>query len=80
LEETPPELVADVMQNGIILSGGGALLADLDRLIKHETNMPVKVAEEPLSSVVAGTGLILEDLDHYRSILVTPDLRKVKTK
>lgn len=76
LEETPPELIGDIMERGIILAGGGALLHQLDRLIASETKMPVHVADDPLSSVVQGTGLILEDLDKYKSILVSSQLRE----
>ncbi|MBI4101060.1 rod shape-determining protein, partial [Candidatus Microgenomates bacterium] len=73
LEETPPELVADVMERGITLTGGGALLNQLDYLLAQETKMPIHMAEDPLASVVQGTGLILEDLNSMRSILVTPE-------
>src|SRR6476661_7680271 len=58
LEETPPELVADIMQNGVTLAGGGALLAGLDRRLQVETKMPVQIAEDPLTCVVRGTGRI----------------------
>ncbi|MBI4137658.1 MAG: rod shape-determining protein [Candidatus Sungbacteria bacterium] len=69
VEETPPELVADIMHRGITLVGGGSLLRGLDRLIAEETKIPVKVAEDPLTAVVRGTGVILEDLDSVREIL-----------
>ena len=71
LEETPPELLSDIMKSGIILTGGGALLHKLDYLLAQETKMPVRLAEDPLASVVQGTGLILEDLDTLKPILVT---------
>lgn len=61
LERTPPELAADIMDRGIVLTGGGALLRNLDRLLASETGMPVHVAEEPLLCVVKGTGRCLED-------------------
>lgn len=71
LEETPPELVADIMEQGIMLTGGGSILHNLDTLIAQETKMEVRVAEDPLHSVVQGTGLILEDLPAYKSVLVS---------
>ncbi|MDR0315150.1 MAG: rod shape-determining protein, partial [Oscillospiraceae bacterium] len=61
LEKTPPELASDIIDQGIMLSGGGALLRGLDRLISAETNMPVHVAANPLDCVVDGTGLCLEN-------------------
>ncbi|MCX6359275.1 MAG: rod shape-determining protein [Armatimonadetes bacterium] len=71
LETCPPELAADIMERGIVLAGGGALLHGLDRLISRETSMPVHIAEDPLSCVVIGTGRVLE------SIETSPELRKV---
>lgn len=70
LEETPPELVSDIMEHGIVLSGGGALLGQLDKLVANEAKMEVRIADEPLMSVVRGTGLILEDLDQYKEVIV----------
>jgi rod shape-determining protein MreB len=70
VEETPPELVADIMHRGIILTGGGSLLKGLDKIISQETKMPVKITEDPLTTVVRGTGIILEDLDSLREVLV----------
>jgi len=69
LEQTPPELSADIMERGIVLTGGGALLRGLDRLIVHETGMPVHVVDDPLTCVVMGTGLVLEHLDVMRHAL-----------
>lgn len=66
LEETPPELSADVMDRGIVLSGGGALLQGLDKVISDETKIPVFIAEEPLDCVAIGTGKSLKYLDHFR--------------
>src|SRR5579859_4801122 len=71
LEETPPELVADIMQNGITLAGGGALLAGLDRRLTVETRMPVYIAEDPLTCVVRGTGRIVESLEQYSRVLAS---------
>jgi len=80
LEETPPELVADIMENGITLAGGGALLKGMDRRLQQETRMPVHVADDPLSCVVRGTGRIVEDLPSYRKILnATSQTRRIKT-
>ncbi len=63
LEKTPPELAADIMDRGIMLSGGGALLHGLDALVRQETGMPVQVAENPLDCVAMGTGKALEQYD-----------------
>ena len=63
LEQTPPELSADVMERGIVLTGGGALLKNLDKVISDETNMPVFIAEDPLDCVATGTGMALEHID-----------------
>jgi rod shape-determining protein MreB len=70
LERTPPEVAADIVERGIVLSGGGALLRNLDVLIKEETGLPVVIAEDPLASVVLGSGAALDHLDKYKSITV----------
>ena len=67
LEKTPPELSADVMERGIVLTGGGALLKNLDKVISDETNMPVFIAEDPLDCVAMGTGKALDHIDLVRS-------------
>ena len=72
IEETPPEILGDIMDQGITLAGGGALLAGLDTRIARETKMPVKIADEPLLCVVRGTGRCLEDLDTLRKVFVNP--------
>ena len=70
IEDTPPELVADIMHRGIMLVGGGSLIRGLDKLLERETKMPVYLCEDPLTGVVRGTGIILEDVDRMREILV----------
>ena len=76
LEKTPPELAADIMINGIVLSGGGALIKNLDRLIALETGIPVNIAQDPLDCVVRGAGKVLEDLDSLKSVFINS--RKAK--
>ena len=77
VEETPPELVADIMHRGIILMGGGSLLRELDCLISEETKIPVRVAEDPLTAVVRGTGIILEDIDALKDVLASTQYERV---
>ncbi len=67
LEKTPPELAADIMDRGIVLTGGGALLRNLDRVISNETNMPVLIAENPLDCVAIGTGKALDHIDLFKN-------------
>ncbi|MGE5708150.1 MAG: rod shape-determining protein [Bacteroidota bacterium] len=69
LEKTPPELASDIIDRGIVLAGGGALLQGLDELISHETEMPVHVAENPLDCVVLGTGRVLDEFGTLRRVL-----------
>ncbi|MEK7614053.1 MAG: rod shape-determining protein [Patescibacteria group bacterium] len=70
LEITPPEILSDVMNRGIILVGGGALLSGIAELFRSSLNIPIYVAEDPLSAVARGTGIILEDMDAYKDILM----------
>nr|WP_157047397.1 rod shape-determining protein [Alkaliphilus metalliredigens] len=72
LEKTPPELAADIMEIGIMLTGGGALLDGLDKLVRRETGMPVQIAEEPLDCVALGTGKTIEEIDTLKRVLMTP--------
>jgi rod shape-determining protein MreB len=70
LDTTPPELVEDIIERGMIVCGGGSLLAGLDQLLAHETLMPVRVAEDPLTCVVRGTGIVLEEIDTLNRVLL----------
>lgn len=76
LEKTPPELSSDVMERGIILTGGGALIRNLDKLINEKTGIPVYISDTPLNAVVRGTGKALEDIEKLKSILASS--RKIK--
>lgn len=71
LEKTPPELAADIMDRGIMLAGGGALLSGIDRLIRQETGMPIQIADQPLDCVALGTGKILEENSLFKRVLTT---------
>ena len=73
VEETPPELLADIMASGIQLAGGGSLLRGLDVLIQKETKIPTKLIEDPMTAVVRGAGMILENLDELGEVLVETD-------
>ncbi len=70
IEETPPELIADLLNRSIVLAGGGSLLRGLDTLLEKETNLPVKVMEDPLTAVVRGCGMVLEHIETLKPILV----------
>ncbi|MCB0722218.1 MAG: rod shape-determining protein [Ignavibacteriae bacterium] len=70
MEKTAPELAADILDRGIFLTGGGALLKGLDERIRTETGVPVHIAEDPLTAVARGTGKVLEDLDKYRKVMI----------
>jgi rod shape-determining protein MreB len=75
LEKTPPELAADIMNRGIYLTGGGALIYGIDKLVSQETGMPVKVAENPLDCVALGAGKVVENIDVLKQVLVSRRLK-----
>jgi len=77
IENTPPELVADIMHRGIIMVGGGSLLRGFDKLLEEETKMPVRVEEDPMTAVARGAGIILEDIEKLREVLVPLDYGEV---
>ncbi len=70
LEHTPPELAADIVDKGIVLTGGGALLTNLDLVLRHATGLAVTIADDPLSCVALGTGHTLEERTALRSVLI----------
>jgi rod shape-determining protein MreB len=70
LETTPPEVLSDIMQKGITLTGGGALIHNLPQLLEMQLKVPVSVADDPLTAVARGTGIILENIDLYRDVLI----------
>ena len=76
LEKTPPELASDIMEKGIVLAGGGALIQNLDKLLSYRTGMPVYIAEEPLDCVVKGTEKTIEDLEKLKTVLVNSRRRR----
>lgn len=76
LEKTPPELASDIVEKGIILAGGGALIQNLDKLLSKETNMPVYIADNPLECVVKGAGKTLEDLEKLKKVLINARRRR----
>jgi len=77
IEQTPPELISDLMNRGLVLVGGGSMLRGIDKLIKEKTKVPVKIIDDPLTAVARGAGIILEDLDKLRSVLVQMDYGEV---
>jgi rod shape-determining protein MreB len=70
LEHTAPELAGDIVDKGIVLTGGGALLTNLDLVIRHATGLPVSIADDPLSCVALGTGRALEEMKTLRNLLI----------
>lgn len=76
LEKTPPELASDIVEKGIVLAGGGALIKNLDKLLSQKTSMPVYIAENPLDCVVKGTGKTLEDLERLKNVLINARKRR----
>lgn len=76
IEDAPPELLSDIMQKGIILAGGGSLIRGLDKLVANQCEMPVRMMEDPLTAVVRGTGIVLEDLETLKDILVEQQYEK----
>lgn len=76
LERTPPELSSDIMEKGIVLAGGGALIKNIDKLVAEKTEMPVYIATDPLECVVKGTGKTLEDLERLKTVLINSRKRK----
>ena len=77
VEEIPPEIIADCMRSGIILAGGGANLRGLNLLLQAETKIPVSIADDPLTCVVRGTGVVVEDLASLREVLVPTDFGRI---
>lgn len=70
LEQTPPELAADIVERGIVMTGGGALLKNMDRLLREETRLPITVTEDPLSTVALGSGMALENISILREVMI----------
>jgi rod shape-determining protein MreB and related proteins len=73
LETAPPEMVSDILSSGIVLTGGGSLIKGITKVLEQELKLPVYIAEDPLSAVVRGTGIILEDFEQYKNILLSMD-------
>jgi rod shape-determining protein MreB len=70
LEETPPELSADILDKGIVVTGGGALIRGIDKRLREETNLPINIAEDPLTCVARGTGKVLENMAEFSKVLI----------
>jgi rod shape-determining protein MreB len=75
IEETPPELVSDILEKGIMMAGGGSLITGIDKLMSDETRMPVYITEDPMTAVVRGCGKVLEDEGLLRKVKVVGGLR-----
>jgi len=75
LERTPPELSADLVDRGITLAGGGALLKGLDKLLNEETKLPLHIADDPLTAVALGTGKVLSEIHFLKRVSITPKMR-----
>ena len=71
LEQTPPELAADIVDRGIVLTGGGALLTNLDKLLREESGLPITVTEDPLSTVALGSGKALDSIEILRQVVIS---------
>ena len=76
LEKTPPELASDIMEKGIVLAGGGALIKNLDKLLSQATGMPVLIADNPLDCVARGAGKTLEEIEKLKSVLINSRKRR----
>jgi rod shape-determining protein MreB len=76
LEKTPPELSADLVEKGIVITGGGALIRNFDQLLSNKTNMPVYIADEPLECVVRGTSKTLDELEKLKPVLINARKRR----
>ena len=70
LEQTPPELAADIVDRGIVLTGGGALLTNLDKLLREESGLPITVTDDPLSTVALGSGKALDTLEILKQVVI----------
>lgn len=77
IEEIPPEIISDIMHRGIVLAGGGAQLRGLDQLLRDETKMPITIADDPLTCVVRGCGIVVEDLESLREVLLPTDFSRI---
>ena len=75
LEQTPPELASDIVDRGIVMTGGGAMLRGLDIYLRERTNLPINVVEDPLTCVVLGAGKVLDDLEKFEKVLLRRDRR-----